>query len=47
MEAAYIDQNHWFIDGSFAVYDDMGDNLRTYMTFRRGKMNGSSGRRLE
>ena len=42
MEAKYLDQNHWFIDGAFAVHDDMRSHSGSYMTFGRGMMNGSS-----
>ncbi len=42
MEASHLDQNHWFIDGAFAVHDDMRSHSGSYMTFGRGMMNGSS-----
>jgi hypothetical protein len=42
MEAAYLDQNHWFIDGAFAVHNDMRSHLGSFMTFGRGMMNGGS-----
>ena len=42
MEASHLDQNHWFIDGSFAVHGDMRSHSGSYMTFGRGMMNGSS-----
>jgi hypothetical protein len=42
MEAAYLDQSHWFIDGAFAVHDDMKSHSGSYMTFGKGMMNGSS-----
>ena len=42
MEATHLDQNHWFIDGAFAVHEDMRSHSGSYMTFGRGMMNGSS-----
>ncbi len=42
MEATHLDQNHWFIDGAFAVHKDMRSHSGSYMTFGRGMMNGSS-----
>ena len=42
IEATYLDQNHWFIDGAFAVHDDMKSHTGTYMTFGKGMLDGSS-----
>jgi hypothetical protein len=42
MEAAYLDQNHWFIDGAFAVHNDMRSHSGSFMTFGKGMMNGGS-----
>ena len=42
MEASHLVQNHWFIDGAFAVHDDMKSHSGSYMTFGKGMMNGSS-----
>ena len=42
LEATYLDQNHWFIDGAFAVHDDMRSHTGAYMTFGKGMMNGAS-----
>ena len=42
MEANHIDQNHWLIDGAFAVHDDMRSHTGSFMTFGRGMMDGSS-----
>ena len=42
IEAEYLDQNHWFIDGAFAVHDDMKSHTGGYMTFGRGMIDGSS-----
>ena len=42
MEATHIDQSHWFIDGAFAVHDDMRSHTGSYMTFGRGMMHGNS-----
>jgi hypothetical protein len=41
MEATHLDQNHWFIDGTFAVHEDMKSHSGSYMTFGRGMMDGS------
>jgi hypothetical protein len=41
MEATHLDQNHWFIDGAFAVHEDMKSHTGSYMTFERGMMDGS------
>ena len=41
MEATHLDQNHWFIDGAFAVHEDMKSHTDSYMTFGRGMMDGS------
>ena len=42
MEAGHLDQIHWFIDGAFAVHDDMRSHSGSYMTFGKGMMGGSS-----
>ena len=42
LEATYLDQNHWFIDGAFAVHDNMRSHTGAYMTFGKGTMNGAS-----
>lgn len=42
IEATYLDQNHWFIDGAFAVHDDMKSHTGAYMTFGKGMLCGSS-----
>ena len=42
IEATYLDQNHWFIDGAFAVHEDMKSHTGGYMTFGRGMIDGSS-----
>jgi hypothetical protein len=41
MEATHLDQNHWFIDGAFAVHKDMKSHTDLYMTFGLGMMDGS------
>lgn len=42
MEANSLDLNHWYIDGAFAVHDDMRSHSGSFMTFGKGMMNGSS-----
>ena len=42
IEATYLDQNHWFIDGEFAVHKDMRSHTGAYMTFGKGMLDGSS-----
>jgi hypothetical protein len=42
MSATHLDQNHWLIDGAFAVHNDMRSHSGSFMTFGRGMMNGSS-----
>ena len=42
VEAAYLDQNHWFIDGAFAVHPDMRSHTGAYMTFGKGMIDGSA-----
>ena len=42
IEATYLDQNHWFIDGAFAVHMDMKSHTGAYMTFGKGMIDGSS-----
>ena len=34
--ATYLDQNHWFIDGAFAVHPNMTSHTGAYMTFGKG-----------
>ena len=40
--ATHLDQNHWFIDGAFAVHDDMKGHTGGYMTFGKGMVDGMS-----
>jgi len=40
IEAAYLDQKHWLIDGVFAVHDDMRGHTGGYMTFGKGMLDG-------
>ncbi|KAL7527450.1 hypothetical protein ACHAXR_001964, partial [Thalassiosira sp. AJA248-18] len=46
IEATYLgldlDQNHWFIDGAFAVNEDMKSHMGAFMTFGKGMIDGSS-----
>lgn len=42
IEATHLDQNHWFIDGAFAVHDDMRGHTGAYMTFGKGMIDGTS-----
>ena len=42
IKATYLDQNHWFIDGAFAVHDDMKGHTGGYMTFGQGMIDGAS-----
>ena len=42
VEAAYLDQNHWFIDGAFAVHPDMRSHTGAFMTFGKGMVDGSA-----
>ena len=42
IEATYLDQNHWFIDGAFAVHDDMKSHTGAYATFGKGMIDGSA-----
>ena len=42
VEATYLNQNHWFIDGVFAVYPDMKSHTGAYMIFGKGMINGSA-----
>lgn len=42
IEADHLDQNHWFIDGAFAVHNDMKSHTGAYMTFGKGMVNGLS-----
>jgi hypothetical protein len=39
MEADWLDLNHWYIDGAFAVHDDMRSHTGSFMTFGKGMMN--------
>ena len=40
--ATYLDQTDWFIDGAFAVHEDMKSHTGAYMTFGKGIIDGSS-----
>ena len=42
VEANCLDQNHWFIDGAFAVHPDMKSHTGAYMTFGKGMVDGSA-----
>ena len=42
VEATYLDQNHWFIDGAFIVYLDIKNHPGVYMAFRKGMIDGSA-----
>ena len=42
IEATYLDQNHWFVDGAFTVHEDMKSHTSAYMTFGKGMIDGSS-----
>ncbi len=42
MEAKYLDQNHWFIDGAFAVHDVLRSHTEAYMSFRERMIDGAS-----
>ena len=42
IQAQYLDQNHWFIDGAFAVHEDMRGHTGGYMTFGKGMLIGTS-----
>ena len=42
LEAEQLKQNEWHINGAFAVHDDMRSHLGSYMSFRKGMMNGNS-----
>ena len=42
VEANYLDQNHWFIGGTFTVHPDMRSHTGAYMTFGKAMVNGSS-----
>ena len=42
VEATYLDQNHWFIDGMFAVHPNMRSHTGAYMTFGKGMVDGSA-----
>ncbi len=42
VEATYLDQNHWFIDGAFTVHADMKSHSRAYMTFGKGMLDSMS-----
>jgi hypothetical protein len=42
MQATHLDQCHSFIDGAFAVHEDMHSHTGSFMTFGRGMMNGNS-----
>jgi len=42
IEATYLDQNHWFIDGAFAVHFDMKSHTGGCMTIGKGMLDGTS-----
>jgi hypothetical protein len=42
MEANQMDLNQWYIDGAFAVHEDMRSHSGSFMTFGKGMMSGSS-----
>ena len=41
IEATYFNQNHWFINGAFAVHDNMRSHTEAYMTFGYDMLDGS------
>ena len=41
VKANYLDQNHGFIDCTFAVHPKMRSHTGTYMTFGKGMVNDS------
>ena len=41
MEAHYLNQNHWFIDGALAVHNNIRSHMGAYMSFGKGMMNGA------
>ena len=42
IEAKYLDQNHWFINAAFAVYNNIQSHTGAYATFGKGMINGSA-----
>ena len=42
LEADHLNMNHWYIDGAFAVHEDMRSHTGSFMTFGKGMMNGNS-----
>ena len=42
VEANHLDQNHWFIDGAFAVHNDLKSHSGSMMTFGKGMLDGTS-----
>ncbi len=42
MEANYLDQNHWFIDGAFVVHDNLRSHTGACVSFGKGIMDGAS-----
>ena len=42
VEATYLDQNHWFINGAFAVHLDIKSHTGAYMKFEKGTIDGSA-----
>ena len=42
VEATYLDQNHWFIDGAFTVHHNMRNHTGAHMPFGKGMVNGSA-----
>ena len=39
-KAAYLDQNHWFIDAAFTVHDNTRSHIGAYTTFGKGMIDG-------
>ncbi len=42
LEANCLDQAEWFIDGAFAVHNDMRSHSGAFMSFGKGMFNGGS-----
>jgi hypothetical protein len=42
LEADHLKINDWYIDGAFAVHEDMRSHTGSFMTFGKGMMNGNS-----
>ena len=41
-EATYFDQNHCFVDETFAVHPDTKNHMGVYMIFEKGMVDGSA-----